>query len=75
MYVINVDGSGLRNLTRNPASDANPKWSFDGRKIGFVRIISGGNRDRDDIYVMNANGSGLRDLTRDIGIAWSPAQK
>ena len=45
VYVINVDGSGLRNLTRNPARDVDPKWSPDGRKIGFVRIVRGGNRD------------------------------
>jgi Tol biopolymer transport system component len=77
VYVINIDGSGLRNLTRNPAGDGHPAWSPDGRKIGFVRI-RGSNRD---IYVMNADGSGQRNLTRDIprraffAIAWSPAQK
>src|SRR5262249_60396922 len=80
--VINTDGSGLRNLTRNPARDGNPKWSPDGRKIGFVSNRGGNKRGSPphDIYVMNANGSGLRNLTRDIprqafGIAWSPAQK
>jgi Tol biopolymer transport system component len=27
VYVVNVDGSGLRNLTRNPAGDAEPSWA------------------------------------------------
>ena len=62
VYVINVDGSGLRNLTRNPARDGHPAWSSDGRTIGFVSN-RGGNRD---IYVMNADGSGQRNLTRGI---------
>ena len=73
IYVISVDGTGLRNLTRNPADDGHPKWSPDGRTIGFVSN-RGGNRD---IYVMNTDGSGQRNLTSDVdqqafGIAWSP---
>jgi Tol biopolymer transport system component len=28
VYVVNVDGSGLSNLTRNPAGDAQPSWGF-----------------------------------------------
>jgi TolB protein len=74
--VINLDGSGLRNLTRNPARDGHPVWSPDGRRIGFVSN-RGNNRD---IYVMNADGSRQRNLTRGVdqqafAIAWSPAQK
>ena len=76
VYVVNADGTGLRNLTRSPGRDGNPAWSPDGRTIGFVSN-RGGNRD---IYVMNADGSRLRNLTGGLhkqafGIAWSPAQK
>jgi Tol biopolymer transport system component len=28
VYVVNVDGSGLRNLTRNPRADMQPSWGF-----------------------------------------------
>jgi dipeptidyl aminopeptidase/acylaminoacyl peptidase len=32
VYVMNANGSGQRNLTRNPAFDADPAWSPDRRK-------------------------------------------
>ena len=57
---MNADGSGQRNLTRNPAYDADPAWSPDGRKLAFVS-----NRDGSyGVYVMNAEGSGLRKLAQ-----------
>ena len=55
---MNADGSGQRSLTRNPAYDADPAWSHDGRGIAFVS-----NRDGSyGVYVMNADGGGPRRL-------------
>ena len=74
VYVVNADGSGVRNLTPKPtgAAYAAPAWSPDGRKITFA-----GERDgNSEIYLMNADGSGQRSLTSDLAYdgdpAWSP---
>jgi TolB protein len=69
LHVMNADGSGQRNLTRNPARDNAPVWSPDGRRIAF----DGGR----DVWVMNPDGSGQRSLTPAAhwwsgSLAWSP---
>ncbi len=69
---MNADGSGLRNLTRDPAGDSTFAWSPDGRKIAFSSKRDG----TWDVHLMNADGSGQRNLTRgpadDGNPAWSP---
>ena len=74
VYVVNADGSGVRNLTPKPmgAAYAAAAWSPDGRKIAFA-----GERDgNSEIYVMGADGSGQRNLTLNQGYdgdpGWSP---
>src|SRR2546422_5003282 len=63
IYVMNADGSALRNLTSSPADDAIQTWSPDGSKIAFAT-----NRDGNwEIYVVNADGSGARNLTNEPG--------
>jgi endonuclease YncB( thermonuclease family) len=36
IYLVNLDGSGLRRLTDSPANDGLPAWAPDGRTIAFV---------------------------------------
>jgi Tol biopolymer transport system component len=60
IYTMYPDGSGLTNLTNNPAHDTNPNFSPDGKRIAFQS-------DRDNgftnLYVMNADGSELVQVT------------
>ena len=60
VYVMNANGKGQRNLTRNAAFDADPAWSPDGRKIAFASNRNG----KYGVYVMNADGSGQRRLAQ-----------
>ncbi|MGE0641383.1 MAG: prolyl oligopeptidase family serine peptidase [Thermoanaerobaculia bacterium] len=41
LWVVDVDGTGLRQLTANPASDLNGRWSADGRSVFFLSSRSG----------------------------------
>jgi Tol biopolymer transport system component len=38
IYVVRVDGTGLRKVTRNSVDDMTPTWSPDGRRIAFSRL-------------------------------------
>ncbi len=59
-------------LTVNEATDANPVWSPDRKRIAFTSDRDG----NDEIYVMNADGTALVNLTNhpaaDREPAWSP---
>jgi Tol biopolymer transport system component len=72
VYRINADGTGLQNLTRNPADDSSPAWSPDGAQIAFVPYRDG----NQEIYRMQADGSSQANLTcqpgDDKNPAWSP---
>jgi TolB protein len=41
VFVMNADGTGIRNLSRNPAEDFNPHWSVDGSTIFFTSLRTG----------------------------------
>jgi hypothetical protein len=58
VYVVNLDGSDLQRLTRNPANDGLPTWSPDGRYLAFVSDRTG----RWAVWVMRPDGSGQQRL-------------
>lgn len=60
VYVINVDGTGRRQLTAGPSFDANPSFSPNGKQVVFDRHASTG---KTHVFVINVDGTGLRQLT------------
>jgi Tol biopolymer transport system component len=73
IYVVNADGSGLRQLTHSARFEFSPAWSPDSQMIAFTRLT----RFNGGLYVMKADGSGQRRLTYakgwwPEGAAWSP---
>jgi Tol biopolymer transport system component len=59
VHVMNADGTGIVNITNDPAEDQDPAWSPDGELIAF-RSDRGGD---EEIYVMEPDGTDVRRLT------------
>jgi Tol biopolymer transport system component len=72
IYIMDVDGSDIRQLTSNGDMDQFPDWSPDGTRIVFTSDRFGD----EEIFVMNTDGTNLSQLTSNIGIStypeWSP---
>ncbi|MGB7537282.1 MAG: hypothetical protein WBM17_01970 [Anaerolineales bacterium] len=73
VFRIRPDGSGLINLTNNPADESFFDWSPDGSQIVFSSDRSGNY----DLYTMHADGSNAKQLTKtgdqdEVEPAWSP---
>ena len=63
LFVVNVDGSGLRQLTPwSMNAGGRPDWSPDGTRILF-RTVSTSNRHHGNLYTIHPDGTGLRRLT------------
>lgn len=82
IYVVGIDGRGLRQVTPAWLDAAGPRWSPDGSKLLFgtpgseAGVASGRN-----VYVVKSDGSGLAELTHVyepdevFSPAWSPDGK
>ncbi len=72
IYVVQPDGGGLSNLTQDVHADFDARWTPDGGRLAFIRIIN----DVRALYTMNSDGSLLTRLSPDSleveRYAWSP---
>ena len=70
IYVMSIDGSGLKQLTSGDRSASAPRWAPDGKKIAYVH--------RGQIWVMDSDGEHKEQISKisSGGAAvWSPDGK
>lgn len=79
IYVMDDDGSNIRQITDYPHSEVNPRWSADGKQIAFLRDTNPSSRVYYNTFIMNADGTHVRQLTNHQGndrrLAFSPDGK
>ena len=75
VFVMNADGSNVRQLTTGFAFDGEPTWSPDGGRIAFTSSRAGGR----EVFIMNADGTNPKQLSSCAVLlrtcsepAWSP---
>lgn len=81
IWIINLDGTGLHQLTDTQWGACQPDWSPDGQQLVFISPCEENREvyDTSTLFIINADGSGMEALpTSDGGgfdPAWSPDGK
>lgn len=68
LFIADMDGNDVLQLTDVEAPDYEPNWSPDGEHIVFTTKRDGNS----EIYVMDADGDNLTRLTENPGLDWRP---
>ena len=73
IYIMNVDGAGVRRLTNHPAIDTTPTWSPTGNQIAFTSERGG----TPSIWIVGVDGLNPRRITFENSdrATWSPAPR
>ncbi len=70
LYIMDADGSNVKQLTFSPGYDGGPFFSPDNKKVLWRRFNPDGNSA--EIWTMDIDGSNQRQLTADSMVAWGP---
>lgn len=64
IWVMNADGSGKHQVTKNGAANFAPYWHPDGKRIVFASNMADPKNGRDfDLYLINEDGTGQERIT------------
>ncbi|MCO8122337.1 M28 family peptidase [Stieleria sp. TO1_6] len=70
LYIMNADGSNIRQLTDVAGYDGGPFFSHDGKRICWRRFSEDGTTA--EIYTMNVDGDDVKRLTEIGAMSWAP---
>ena len=63
LYIMNADGSQLRQITDNGAANFAPFWTPDGKRIIFSSNLHNVKGRNFDLFLINADGTGIEQVT------------
>jgi TolB protein len=63
IFVMNTDGSGMRQVTNNGKANFGPFMHPDGKRIIFSSNMDSDNPRRFNLYMINIDGTGLKQIT------------
>jgi dipeptidyl aminopeptidase/acylaminoacyl peptidase len=79
LYLVSAAGGTLRRLTTNPAADANPQWSPDGKLLAYIANSEPDSwAAKSDLMVISPEEQMPRNLTKDFSesvgasMQWAP---
>lgn len=78
IYVMNIDGTGLQQITNLEEGACQPDWSPDGQRLVFISPCDGNQEYYQDsaLYTINVDGSNMNPLSNtpggDFDPDWSP---
>lgn len=74
VYLMNIDGSGLRQLSESSINAQGASLSPDGKWIAFTGYTDVANKDQNscEIFIMRVDGSDLRQLTKNKYCDYQP---
>lgn len=72
IFVMDDDGRNITQLTEAPIQDVDPRWSPDGKRIVFERVITP-DKQSGVLFIMDADGANLHQLTDHFGLDTFPS--